>query len=91
MVLYNDFSLCYQEVKVILSSVWSIRTFWYKAFAKIRENSSSKKGLFLKDNSPGLKAEFSQRVNKSMNLTIHQCVVNIIPVTNPTQYNKSDK
>ena len=31
---------------------------------------------------------FHQKVNKSMNFTIHKCTINIIPVTNPTQYTK---
>ena len=37
------------------------------------------------------KADFSQQVNKSMKSTIHKWVVNVIPVTNPTQYTKLAK
>ena len=40
LIIYNDFSLYYQSVKVIL---WSIHNFWYKGLAKsqVRKNNSS--------------------------------------------------
>ena len=47
--------------------------------------------LFLKHNSPDLKADLSKHANKSIKSTIHKCVVNDIPVTNPTQYTKLAK
>ena len=79
----------YQKVKVIL---WSVRTFWYKGFAKIKEKwRVRKQGLFLKSNSPGLKADFHKRVNKLMKFTFDKCVLNVTPVTNPTPMSKSDE
>ena len=72
--------------------LWSIHTFWYKGSAEIKEKCQvRKKALFLKNNSQGLKAVFSQRAKKTMNLTIRKCVVNVTPVTNPTPMSKSDK
>ena len=69
--------------------LWSIRTFWYKGSAEIKEKRQvRKRALFLKNNNPGLKADFPNNVKKSMKSTIHKCTVNDIPVTNPTQYTK---
>ena len=72
--------------------LWSIRTFWYKGSAEIKEKwQVRQKALFLKNNSSGLKADFHQKVNKSIKSTIHKCTINVIPVTNPTQYTKLRK
>ena len=51
----------------------------------------SKKALFLKNCSPGLKADLHQKLKKSIKSTIHKCTINVIPVTNPDQYTKLDK
>ena len=53
--------------------------------------SSKKKALSLKNSSPGLKAEVSQQVKTPMKSTIHKCIVNVTPVTSPTQYTKLGK
>ena len=67
----------------------SVRTFWYKGSAVNKETRPVQKRILSpKDNSPGLEAYFSQHVGKSIKLTIYKCVVNVIPVTNPTQYIK---
>ena len=72
--------------------LWSIRTFWYKGSAENNEKwQVRKKALFPKNNNPGLKADFPQQVKKSMKSTIHKCIVNVTPVTNPTQYTKLGK
>ena len=56
---------------------------------KTRKNIKfEKRALFLKNNSPGLKADFPQHVKQSMKSTIHKCIVNVTPVTNPTPYTK---
>ena len=44
-MFYNDVSLFYEQVKIIL---WSIHTFWYKGLSDIKENEKfGKKGLYL--------------------------------------------
>ena len=59
---------------------------------KIRGNDKfEKRALFLKNDSPGLKADFPQKVKKIMKPTIHKCTANVILVTNPTQYTKLAK
>ena len=45
------------------------------------------RSISLKNSSPELKADFPNK-NK-VKSTIHKCVANVIPVTNPTQYTKS--
>ena len=39
--------------------------------------------MFLENNNPGLKADFHK---KSKIYELHKCVVNVTPVTNPTQH-----
>ena len=70
-----------------------MRTLWYKGLAKIKKKYKFEtRALFLKCNSPGLKAaDFHQKIKKTMKSTIHKCNVNVIPVTNPTKYTKSGK
>ena len=88
-MFHYDCSLLYQKTKIIL---WSIHTFWYKGSAENREQwQVRQKVVFIKNISPGLKADFSQRVNKSMKFTFHKSIVNVTPVTNPTPMSKSDK
>ena len=43
-MLYHDFSLFYEKVKMIM---WSIRTFWYNGSAENKKMTTSKKELFL--------------------------------------------
>ena len=58
LLIYNEFSLFYEKVKMILRS---IRTFWYKGLAKTKTISSSKKRPpSLKNSSPGSKAIFQK-------------------------------
>ena len=72
--------------------LWSIHTLWYKGSAENKENDKFQtRGLFLKSNSPGWKADLSHKVKTIIRLTIHKCTVNVIPVTNPTQYTKLAK
>ena len=46
--------------------LWSIHTFWYKGLAanKIKYDKFEKGNLFLKNNSPALKADFHKNVTK---------------------------
>ena len=50
-----------------------------------------KKPLFCKNNSLDEEVAFHQRVEKYMNFVFDKCVLNVTPVTKPTQYTKSDK
>ena len=70
----------------------SMRTFWYKGSAenKAKWQVLAKNNLFLKKQ-PRLKGWFSQQVKKTMKSTIHKYVVNVITITNPTQYTKLGK
>ena len=50
-----------------------------------------KRTLFLENNKPSLKAEFSSQVKTSMKSTFYKCGANVTPVTNPTPMSKSGK
>ena len=67
--------------------------FWYKGLAKSKEQSQvwTKMFLFRKNSSSDEKVVFHQRVKKSMEFVFDKCVLNVTPVTNPTQYTKSDE
>ena len=57
-VFYNEVSLFFKENEMVL---WSIRTFWYKGSAENKENGKFEKKLYLKNCSPGSKADFSEK------------------------------
>ena len=58
---------------------------------KTGERDKFEKDIFCQKNCPGLKTDFPQQVKQSMKSTFHKCVVNVMPVTNPTQYSKIGK
>ena len=65
LVFYNDFSIFYEKMKMIL---WSIRTFWYKGSAENEEKMQVRtKAPFLKNNSPDWKADFPKKSKKQKN------------------------
>ena len=58
-MFYNDVSLLYQKMKIIL---WSIHTLWYKGSAPNKEKRQGRKmSLSLKNSSPESKADFSKK------------------------------
>ena len=72
--------------------LWSIHTLWYKGSPENKEKLQvQKRALFLKVNNSGSKADFHKNVKTFMKATIHNCTVNDILVTNPTQYTKLAK
>ena len=89
LVFYNVFHIFTKSL------IWSYGRYAHSGIRvrpKTRKNDKfEKRPLFLKNNSPGLKADFPQKVKQSMKSTIHKCTVNVIPVTNPTQYTKLAK
>ena len=75
-------------MKMIL---WSIHTFWYKGLATKNETRQVRKNGLYSENDSDYKYVFHQRVEQSMKFTFDKCVLNVTPVTHPTQYTKSDK
>ena len=65
----------------------------FKGLAKIKEKYKfEKKGLYsVKILVRIEKVVFQQSVEKTMTFVFDKCTINVIPVTNPTQYTKLDK
>ena len=89
--------LCFTMIFMFLRKKWKWSYGQYahsgiRVRPKLRKNDKfEKRALFPKNNSPGLKVDFPEKVPKPMKSTIHKCIVNVIPVTNPTQYTKLAK
>ena len=59
-MFYNDFTLFYEQVKMIL---WSIHIFWYKGSAENKEQWKTRKIILsLKNSSSDSKADFSEKL-----------------------------